>query len=424
MASSKPMSFKMPSLSFGFAPKDKADQTDPKMLQGYEGLLAEYKPERGNWADAAGLLGGILMDLDGTMGTGNREAVQENWKQHVENQRGQFEAKQNKKLLAAAAGGDDFAIRLMDPLGARRQDIDAQWRQEDIDREGAYRTEDIEREDLYRKQDLEIDATRWAADDAYRNRVFEEEKRRFGLQYAQDQEKLRAENAKAGLPDPEDEGQLRKEYLARNKDFITVQQAYGKIRALDTTTAPGQMGLVFSVMKLYDPSSSVRESEYANAENAAGVPAQIRNQWNKLKDGTFLDTTQINEFVRSADELYGAAASDFELSYETYRNQIAPGYGFDPDRTVPDLRDPKLAPADGETEFAGGDKLPRITSTTGIKINPVAMQELLRNPTPAEMAEFDAAFGKGSAKLVLEANKVQPVDTVRPGTDGVARMRF
>lgn len=417
MAKGKSMSMGLPSLSFGFGPpKAKPAAVEPKLLQGYEGLLAEFEAPRGNWADGAGLLGGILMDLDGTMGTGNREAVQENWKQHIAQQRDVFAEKQNKKLLAAAAGGDDFALRLMDPLGARQADREAEWRADDIAREGQYRAEDIAREDLYRSQDLAIDAERWGADTEYRERVFEEEKRRFGLTYALDKEKLRAEEAAAGLPDPEKEGALRKEYLAQNKDFLTMQQAYGKIRNLDTTTAPGQMGLVFSIMKLYDPTSSVRESEYASAENAAGVPARIRNQWNKLKDGTFLETAQINEFIQSADELYEAGVSDFERNYETYRGTIAPGYGFDTDRTIPDLRDPRLA-REKETE------LPEITGSSGIRVSPLAMKELLRNPTPAEMAEFDATFGRGTADQVLKAAGAKPVGVLRT-EGGTASVRF
>lgn len=357
MAIGKSTSMKLPSLSFGFAPAAGAGavpgkmpgKTNPNSLQSYEGLMAEFEAPRGNWADAAGLLGGVLMDLDGTMGQGNREMASENWKRAVEQARTQFDANQNKKLLTAAASGNDFAMRLMDPLAARRMDIETQWRTEDIDREEANRTED-----------QGIDAARWAVDDAYREKVFEEDKRRFGVEQAEKRAATRAAEElarkEAALPNAEDEGQLRREFLGQNKDFLTIQQAYGKLKNLDTTTAPGQMGLVFSVMKLYDPASSVRESEYANAENAAGVPAQIRNQFNKLKDGTFLSADQIDEFVQSADELYGAAANDFERSFTTYRETIVPDYGYDPERTIPDLRDNNLykPPAPPEDQLAIG----------------------------------------------------------------------
>jgi hypothetical protein len=58
-----------------------------------------------------------------------------------------------------------------------------------------------------------------------------------------------------------------------------------------------QIALVFSYMKTLDPTSVVRESEYATAENARGVPESVRNQYNKVLDGTRLTPKQVDDFV-------------------------------------------------------------------------------------------------------------------------------
>jgi len=39
---------------------------------------------------------------------------------------------------------------------------------------------------------------------------------------------------------------------------------------------------------MLDPGSVVRESEFATAQNAAGVPDQVRNMYNKVLSGTRL----------------------------------------------------------------------------------------------------------------------------------------
>jgi hypothetical protein len=63
---------------------------------------------------------------------------------------------------------------------------------------------------------------------------------------------------------------------------------------------PSNMALVYSFMKALDPTSTVRESEKASADNAAGVDVRVRNIWNNLKDGGSLDPGQIDEFLAVA----------------------------------------------------------------------------------------------------------------------------
>lgn len=73
-----------------------------------------------------------------------------------------------------------------------------------------------------------------------------------------------------------------------------------------------QIAIVYSYMKSLDPTSTVREGEYATAQNSAGVDTKIRNAYNKTLTGAFLSDSQIDNFVSSAVSL--AKEADKQLS--------------------------------------------------------------------------------------------------------------
>jgi hypothetical protein len=146
--------------------------------------------------------------------------------------------------------------------------------------------------------------------------------------------------ASANETDVSGESALRKEFLSQNKGFQEVQRAYDRIVSTDPTNAAGQMSLIFQYMKMMDPGSTVREGEFANAQNTTGIPGQVLNAYNRAARGEYLNPTQVSEFQTQAASLYGAAANDFERSFQQYRS-TASQYEYDQDRTVPDLRNPE-----------------------------------------------------------------------------------
>lgn len=88
------------------------------------------------------------------------------------------------------------------------------------------------------------------------------------------------------------------------KSDIGVISSYKNIEQTATLAKQGnpasQISLVFSYMKALDPTSTVREGEFATVQNAAGVPEQIRNQYNKVMSGNFLTSGQIDNIVAEA----------------------------------------------------------------------------------------------------------------------------
>lgn len=85
------------------------------------------------------------------------------------------------------------------------------------------------------------------------------------------------------------------------KPFIKVRDSFNIIdRIARNATAASDMSMIFAYMKLLDPDSVVRESEYANAANARGVDDSIRVLWNGLRDGQRLSPAQRENFRREA----------------------------------------------------------------------------------------------------------------------------
>lgn len=132
---------------------------------------------------------------------------------------------------------------------------------------------------------------------------------------------------------PEAEAKFRKEYSDQTKGYQDVKSAYGRILAVsDPKTpdeeAPADLALVFNFMKMQDPGSTVNSGEFANAQNAAGVPDRIRNAYNNLITGGRLNPTQRKAFRGQAENLYKVAGQQEDIVRKGI-GRIAKGYGLD-----------------------------------------------------------------------------------------------
>lgn len=131
-----------------------------------------------------------------------------------------------------------------------------------------------------------------------------------------------------------DEQSLRKEYASQTKEFPKVRDAYLRIQASSDGTAASDLSLIFNYMKVLDPGSTVREGEFANAQNAAGVGTRIGNLYNQMIKGTRLSDEQRKEFLSTARNLYGEQEKTYQNTVTSYR-ELATAYGLDPERSVP-----------------------------------------------------------------------------------------
>lgn len=156
----------------------------------------------------------------------------------------------------------------------------------------------------------------------------------------------REEARKVGQPTAaqarRDEVGLRKEFHSHPdvKAFNDVRQSYRTIEAIiQNPSAANDLALIFSYMKMLDPGSVVREGEFANAQNAAGVPDQIRNAYNKARSGERLNPQQREQFLSSAGDVYRSRLGRYNELAEQYRG-YASDYGADPNRVaVPEAQE-------------------------------------------------------------------------------------
>jgi hypothetical protein len=136
----------------------------------------------------------------------------------------------------------------------------------------------------------------------------------------------------------EGEGSLRKEFDGVTKTFREdIRPAYNRIQAAASNpSAAGDLALIFNYMKMLDPGSTVREGEFATAQNAAGIPDIIMNQYNRIVSGERLNPNQRTDFLSQAGKQYESAIIGYDEQRNRYRS-LASGYGYNPGNVVNDF---------------------------------------------------------------------------------------
>jgi len=131
------------------------------------------------------------------------------------------------------------------------------------------------------------------------------------------------------------EQKLRKELGATDvaKSFEVINSNWNQIKDIEKRpTGASHMKLIFSYMKILDPGSTVREGEYATAQNAGNVSDKLTGMYNKALDqGNFLSPQQVKNFIAEARDVYNKRAKEMQTLQESYKG-IATDYGLDPSR--------------------------------------------------------------------------------------------
>ena len=130
------------------------------------------------------------------------------------------------------------------------------------------------------------------------------------------------------------EAQLRTTFLGQAQPHVQIASAYRKIVAAPDTAA-GDMSKIFGFMKILDPSSTVREGEYASAENARGVPDTVRAQYNKVMSGQRLSPVQRTQFNQAAGDLITSQVEQFK-GQKQYFGDVAKHLKIAPENIIYD----------------------------------------------------------------------------------------
>lgn len=110
------------------------------------------------------------------------------------------------------------------------------------------------------------------------------------------------------------------DYYKESKPFVDKAIALANLQALaEAGDAMSQIAIIYQWMKLNDPGSTVREGEYATAENAGGIADSMRNLYNSAVDGRFLQPEQVNQILRNAHALYAEEQKAQDARAANYR---------------------------------------------------------------------------------------------------------
>jgi hypothetical protein len=130
------------------------------------------------------------------------------------------------------------------------------------------------------------------------------------------------------------ENTLRDEYNTLTKDFRVVQDAHEKIKNVASTGA-GDMSLLYSFIKLLDPGSVVRESEFAAAAASGSFGERVQGAMQRVLTGQRLSDNLRNDFIREADNLYTSQKRGTDRLTESYTG-IAKRMGLNPGNIIVD----------------------------------------------------------------------------------------
>ena len=344
-------------------------------------------PPKRNWGRTAALAMSALSELD-PANRGSTMYMRDRFDQSDERSRLRAEEEARKARFGKALenvgmpGMGGLSPEQMSFLyGVKRDGVMDARDERNFNRAGDWRAEDIQRGSTERKQDIERQEARWDVEDGFAQQRIAQADRGLDLQETSFNAQIEATKRENEAIDVDGEGSLRTEFNKLTDGFRDTYAAYGRLMESDGTTAPGQMSLVFQYMKMMDPGSTVREGEFANAENTRGVPGHVRAAYNKARSGLILGDTQVQEFKDQAAALYASEEQIYANQMRHYQG-LATDYGLDVDRTIIDVRVPQF------DDFG-----------TGAPIE--AVRDLLADPTPMAREEFDQIFGPGAAGKII-----------------------
>lgn len=171
---------------------------------------------------------------------------------------------------------------------------------------------------------------------------------------------------------------LRKEFdgLPEVKEFKTVNTMYEKAKgAAESQTAAGDMSLIYAFMKIVDPNSSVREGEFAAAQNSGSSSQKIEAAFQRVKSGERLTPEQRADFVNQALVLRNANAGAYVSAAERYRG-MAKKAEVDPDEVALLPKGYSAPTPDIPEKHAGKVKVTNVATGDDVWLTPESAEKL------------------------------------------------
>ena len=130
------------------------------------------------------------------------------------------------------------------------------------------------------------------------------------------------------------ENTMRDDFTKASGEFVKVRDAHQRvIESAADPSAAGDLSLIFNYMKVLDPGSTVREGEFATAQNAGGVDQRAVALYNRVVRGERISADQRADFVDRSDRLYKGAVTNQEKIEGDYEGK-AKAAGARPDQVI------------------------------------------------------------------------------------------
>ena len=142
---------------------------------------------------------------------------------------------------------------------------------------------------------------------------------------------------------------LQGDFDAATKNYRGAIDSANSITALSKDSTPQQQtAMIFQYMKTLDPSSTVREGEFALVGKTAGLSDRAVNALRKLDNGSRLNEAQIADIVGAAQVLSRNAKQNLDLTSAEYDRRAAKfglptGLFYEPQEVQQDVVDNKFS---------------------------------------------------------------------------------
>ena len=144
---------------------------------------------------------------------------------------------------------------------------------------------------------------------------------------------------------------MRNEFLSLTKDYRIVKTAYANIQsAAKADNGAGDMSMLYSYVKLLDPNSVVRESEFAAAATSGSFGDRMQGAVSRVLSGARLTKDLRNSFLQEAKNLHDNQLNAHDKIAAQYVT-LAKGYGLDPDKVVTRFSDGEIPEFQNEKEL-------------------------------------------------------------------------
>lgn len=129
---------------------------------------------------------------------------------------------------------------------------------------------------------------------------------------------------------------LRKEYIKQSEPYVKVRDAWQRIqKSAENPSAAGDLAMIFNYMKVLDPGSVVRESEYATAAQTGAFGERVKAAFNRVKSGEKLSDAMRNDFVNRAERLYEGQKEGHQKLIDEY-TRLSDELGVEPSNVLID----------------------------------------------------------------------------------------